>query len=61
MHLKDTLQLNVKLIHIFFFLLFQYYGFILYRHKLEKSYSNPTSLVTNGTRDRGYVMVDGVS
>lgn len=39
---------------------FQYYGFILYRHKLKVSVKN-ASLITDGVRDRGYVMVDQVS
>ncbi|KAK7110756.1 hypothetical protein V1264_014580 [Littorina saxatilis] len=34
-----------------------YYGFILYRHKLKSAVTN-SSLVTDGVRDRGYVMVD---
>ncbi|XP_046336782.1 beta-galactosidase-like [Haliotis rufescens] len=37
-----------------------YYGFILYRHVLKSSWTLPTALVTNGTRDRGYVMVNEV-
>ena len=39
---------------------FQYYGFMLYRHKLKVSVTN-ASLITDGVRDRGYVMVDQVS
>lgn len=39
---------------------FQAYGFILYRHKIQQD-APMSELSVPGIRDRGYVMLDGVS
>lgn len=38
----------------------QFYGFVLYRHVLSKSYAN-VEFTATGIRDRGHVLFDGVS
>eukprot|EP00062_Callorhinchus_milii_P027774 gi/632991482/ref/XP_007884648.1/ PREDICTED: beta-galactosidase-like [Callorhinchus milii] len=40
----------------------QYFGFMLYRTRLKKSFPQPTPLISplNGVNDRAYVFVNGV-
>ena len=39
--------------------MFQFYGFVVYRHVFKKSYALSV-LEATGIRDRGYVLIDGV-
>lgn len=53
------LFLLLLLLFTIFFL--QYKGFIMYRHILKRDYKAPTTLTSNGIRDRAIVMVNSVS